>query len=75
MEHYARQLNTSAGLYTTWKKRPVNTTAGMHPVNIGKRILTDTEIKTTAREEAARANKLDRGARNIADTRQAFALF
>jgi hypothetical protein len=33
------------------------------------------EIKTKAREEAARANKPDRGARNITDTRQACARF
>jgi hypothetical protein len=37
-----------------------HTTAGMHPVNIGKLILTE-EIKPTAREEAARANKPDCG--------------
>jgi hypothetical protein len=51
-----------------------HTTAGMHPVNIGKLILTDTEIKPTARE-AARANKPDRGVRYGTDTRQACALF
>jgi len=52
-----------------------HTAAGMHPVNIGKLILTDTEIKPTAREEAARANKPDRRARNSTDTRQACARF
>lgn len=51
-----------------------HTIAGMHPVNIGKFILTDTEIKPTARE-AARANKPDRGGRNNIDTREAYTLF